>query len=529
MRAALLVFLAAQAHGCAEAVPHEGRHHVLFIATDDMRPELSPYGHNHVSTPALEGLAGDGFLFRRAYVQQALCAPSRTVILTGRRPDTSRVWAIGPYFRDTTLRNVTTLPQAFKQAGYRSIGHGKIFHEGNASGYPLDQDQEYGSWSVPFFHPKIKYDHWNKSQRPSHPQGAPLSYAGIDKPWQTFNDASSALTAVEWIKNASAYENPFFLAVGFHRPHIPYVYPKEFEFTGEVDFPPENHYIAKNVPPCAMHDYTSEASRYGDLSAIRPPITDHNFQHNLSSICTAVPLGVQRNMKRAYLSSIQYIDHLVGVLLSALKEEGIYETTHIVFWGDHGYKLGEHCDWFKHDNYEDSTRIPLIVKPSTDSVGDAPRGREVPQFVEEVDIFPSLLELAGLPAVQALEGQSWVPLLARGGTQISGKQRVFSQYPHFSEAHRTQVMGYSMRTPQWRYTEWLRWNCSVHDPMSCDGASVVPQWSKPIGVELYNHSGDPSRDFTTYENENLADQEDLQDIVAQLHEDLKTHWPRGRV
>ena len=292
----LLLALLLLAAATTEAVPRP-KHNILMIAADDMRPEMSPYGHNYMKTPHFQSLADDGYTFRRNYVQQALCGPSRTVLLTGRRPDTSRVWTIGNdndlYFRHTTGRDWTTLPQFFKEHGYRSIGHGKIFHEGNMSGFPLDQDQLFGSWSVPYFHPFDHYDKFNHSHpKPSgckSPGCAPLSNEGIDEPWQSFNDAKSALTAIEWIKNASKYEEPFFLAVGFHRPHIPYVYPKEFEFQGAVDFPPKDYAITKEVPACAPHDWTGEGMRYEDLREIRPPINAHNFQQNLSSLCAAVP------------------------------------------------------------------------------------------------------------------------------------------------------------------------------------------------------------------------------------------------
>jgi iduronate 2-sulfatase len=243
------------------------RHNVLMIATDDMRPELSVYGNDYMSTPNLQSLADDGYFMRRAFVQQALCAPSRTVLLTSRRPDTSRVWTIGPYFRETTGRNWTTLPQAFKEQGYRSIGHGKIFHEGNASGFPLDQDQEYGSWSVPYFHPSDPYDQWPRNAT-NRTHSKPHSHLEVDEPWQTFNDAKSALRASEWIANASEYDDPFFLAVGFHRPHIPYVYPKEFSHTGQVTFPPADYKITDDVPACAPHDWTGEGDGYGDLHSI---------------------------------------------------------------------------------------------------------------------------------------------------------------------------------------------------------------------------------------------------------------------
>mmetsp|Transcript_17511 Transcript_17511/g.45792 ORF Transcript_17511/g.45792 Transcript_17511/m.45792 type:complete len:545 (-) Transcript_17511:347-1981(-) len=510
--------------------------HILFLASDDMRPEMSPYGNSYMKTPNFQSIADDGFHFRRCYVQQALCAPSRTVLLTGRRPDTSRVWTIGPYFRYTTGHNWTTLPQFFKQNGYRAIGHGKIFHEGNASGWPLDQDQMFGSWSVPYFHPQDTYNKYNKTHpAPCQPgwgcAQAPHSNIGIDAPWETFNDAKSALTAIEWINNASKYEEPFFLAVGFHRPHIPYVYPKEFEYTGDVSFPPKDYYITKGVPPMAPHDWTGEGMRYGDLRAIEPSITryDKVFQQNLSTLCEEVPLEKQAEMKRSYLSCIQYVDHLVGQLVGALKSNGLYDDTTIIFWGDHGYKLGEHCDWFKHDNYEDSTRIPLLLKPAAAHRarwGITSVGKEIGQLVEEIDIFPSLIDLAGLTAPDGLQGQSWVPLLT--DPSESGKPAVFSQYPHSSQAHEHQVMGYSMRTHQWRYTEWRRFNCSAMNPMSnCPtNKEALPQWADAElwGVELYDHANDPSTTWGDYENVNLAYDSAHADTVKQLHTQLQESW-----
>jgi hypothetical protein len=176
------------------------------------------------------------------------------------------------------------------------------------------------------------------------------SNGAVDERWQKFNDAQSALTAIEWIKNASKYTEPFFLAVGFHRPHIPHLYPKEFEFNGTVVFPPKDYAITKGVPYMAPHDWTTEGSTYSDLRAIDPSITAHHFRKNLSSLCTAVPFAKQAEMKRSYASCIRYIDHLVGQLLQALDEESLYEQTAVIFWGDHGYKFGEHGDWFKHDN-----------------------------------------------------------------------------------------------------------------------------------------------------------------------------------
>jgi iduronate 2-sulfatase len=524
-------------------------HHFLMIASDDMRPEMSPYGHEYMHTPNFQQLADDGFVFRRAYVQQALCAPSRTVLLTGRRPDTSRVVAIGPYFRNTTLKDVKTLPQYFKENGYRCMSMGKIYHEGAPSGLrthfnkslPVDHrtvideyDQDYPmSWSEIPYHPPVLHNHWNKTnpcpnetKKDGHCRGAPLSNGPLDGPIESFNDYQSMLRGVEWIKNASQYDKPFFLAVGFHRPHIPYVYPKQFEkyYPNEsVKFPPDDYYITKHVPPMAPHDWTGEGAGYKDLYDLGCRQVE-NFKQNLSAMCTMVPYWKQREMKRSYFACITYIDFLVGKLTDALKEESLYNSTTIIFWGDHGYKLGEHCDWFKHDNYEDSTRIPVIVKPATGLFSLRDRGTTIEQLVEEVDIFPSLAEIAGFDKPSGVEGESWLPLLKASGTVPAGKARVFSQYPHGQ-------MGYSMRTGTYRYTEWCKFSClhSVMDPMKCN-ESFAPLWDTVQGVELYNHTGDKSggsaESFGKWENTNLANSTDpaVVALVKQLSEELHANW-----
>ena len=188
-------------------------------------------------------------------------------------------------------------------------------------------------------------------------------------------------------------------------------------------------------------------------------------------------------------------------------------------------------------NYEDSTRIPLLLKPAQGSGYDT--GRSVEQLVEEVDIYPSLLELVGLPVPSDLQGRSWVPLLSKAGAATAGKARVWSQYPHFNSgtaddtrwplsANKTQAMGYSMRTARWRYTEWLEFDCKniVVDPMpSCaDPAKIAPQYGRIVGTELYDHEGDGSNSFGAFENENLALRNDHADVVAELHSQLTSNW-----
>jgi iduronate 2-sulfatase len=212
--------------------------------------------------------------------------------------------------------------------------------------------------------------------------------------------------------------------------------------------------------------------------------------------------------------------------VQALQATGAYESSHVLFWGDHGYKLGEYCDWFKHDNYEASTRMPVLLKPASAGPhgwSSLKRGEAIEAIVEEVDIFPTLLELAGVPrqvsAWDGLQGTSWLPLLrstpARGMPGVSAprseqplvRAAAYSQYARYYFARGTQAMGYSMRTAEWRFTVWLPFACDALDPMAnCTAASdVSPRWDQLLATELYDHRGDPSTSVTDTENENLAE------------------------
>eukprot|EP00730_Choanoeca_flexa_P004975 TRINITY_DN11855_c0_g2_i1.p1 TRINITY_DN11855_c0_g2~~TRINITY_DN11855_c0_g2_i1.p1 ORF type:complete len:561 (+),score=96.75 TRINITY_DN11855_c0_g2_i1:47-1684(+) len=533
----------------------KARDNILFIASDDMRPEISPYGADYIHTPNLQELADAGFVFRRSYVQQALCAPSRTVFLTSRRPDTSRVWTIGPYFRDTTLHNVTTLPQFFKLNGYEAVGTGKIFHNGAPSGLIVKNgtivrygDDYPASWSEPYHLPLDDFDLWNSTIK-----GRPFAYEAIDAPWQQFKDGNSTTFAQNWLRNYTAHhqvagagddtrlDKPFFLAVGFHRPHIPYVYPKQFDiYPDTIPFPPSDHKIPKGLPVMSMHDWSAEMGTYHNMDSDTLPLRQRGgYQNNLSALCTVMPSDQGMALKRAYWSSITYVDFLIGQLMTELKDLGLWNTTTIFFLGDHGYKLGEMCDWFKHDNKEAATRIPTLIKPSVATAKakgiDMSGGTYIEDLVEEVDIFPSLVDLHGFDVPADLEGRSFVPLMAG----VSGQDRMaVSQYPHtctdidnieacrlHGKPYSGPTMGYSIRTQQWRYTEWTKWDC--HDlmhPMNC--TSYSPQWDNIVGRELYDHTNDPSTTtFDQFENVNLVDRSEYASVVKELSDLLHQHYP----
>lgn len=306
--------------------------------------------------------------------------------------------------------------------------------------------------------------------------------------------------------------------------------------------------IDRQIPcsPCALsvYNYLNDFSRFGDLNTYLDgmrfsPATsraseDPDFlespqnlaesdraanQLNATALCSQIPLVVQERLKRAYLSSVQFVDELVGQLMHVLDVNGLFDQTTIIFWGDHGYKLGEHCGWEKHDNYEASLRFPFLLKPPSGAML-AVRGLAVEQLVEEIDIYPTLAELSGLPAPKGMQGESLLPLLTSGASH-SGKTAVYSQYL------RPGVMGYSMRKADFRYTEWRPFKCSPSDPMKhcASDEDVTPQWKgDPIGVELYDHRGDESNEFDAFENHNLAALPTYAETVAQLHAELVSGW-----
>lgn len=470
---------------------------VLFLVSDDMRPELtsflgkdfpSPVHPPVLHSPSLDRLARKSLVLKRAYVQQAVCSPSRTSLLTGRRPDTTHVYDLYNYFRKVG-GNFTTIPQYFKENGYRSIGMGKIFHPGHASG----KDDPI-SWSEPYYH------------APNDPYWSSLDHSWIAVPRSEYMqkplpDQQIAQKAVETLNRlASNEEEPFFLAVGFHKPHLPFVFPEEFiSFypTSNVSLP-DNDYAPVDMPSIAWSDY-EELRTYKDIQKLN--VT--------GAINSTVPFSKIRELRRAYYSALSYTDSLIGAVLQELEDLGLANSTIVSFWGDHGWQLGEHGEWCKHTNFEIAVHAPMMVHiPKLTDKGMSTR-----KLTEFVDLFPTLVEAAGLPPLplcppdsrnitHCVEGSSLLPLIKDSSTLW--KDRVFSQYPRPGP-----TMGYSMRTNKYRYTEWVGFS---------GPPKYVPFWDKVVGVELYDHDADPE------ENHNQACNPALQDVIKKLSGQLHAGW-----
>ncbi|CAH1787733.1 unnamed protein product [Owenia fusiformis] len=479
------------------------RKNVLFLVSDDMRPEINSFLgpdfptpiHPTMFTPNLDELAGRSLMLARSYVQQAVCSPSRTSLLTGRRPDTTHVYDLVKYFRHVG-GNFTTIPQYFKQHGYMSVGMGKIFHPGHASG-----GDDPPSWSVPYYHaPSAKY--WG-------PIGRRHSWLAVDESTERQHplpDSETAQNAIETLRKvapkAKSGEQPFFVAVGFHKPHLPFIFPEKFiqHYPESVIRLPDNQYAPVDMPPEAWSEY-GELRHYSDIAKLNAS----------GHINTTLPKDVVLQLRRAYYSALSYTDSLIGDVIGELKNLGLENNTIISFWGDHGWQLGEHGEWCKHTNFELATHAPMLVYVP----GITDKGIKPEKLTEFVDLFPTLVEAAGLPLIPlcpkdsskievCTEGQSMIPL-ARDPS-APWKQRVFSQYPRSYPVK--EVMGYTMRTEKYRYTEWAKFNYKTY----------MPDWTSLAGVELYDHVTDDE------ENHNKANDPSYKKIRNTLSQQLHQGW-----
>ena len=434
---------------------------VLFLVSDDLNNDLGCYGHPQVKSPHLDRLAARSVRFDRAYCQFPLCNPSRASFLTGLRPDTTGVKDNGVHFRKN-VPDAVTLPQLFLNNGYTVARVGKLYHYGVPTQIGTSGLDDLPSWQK-VFNPRGR----DKDDEPKifslvpGQFGGTLSWLAADGKDSEQTDAIGADYAIKWLEQNK--EKPFFLAVGFYRPHTPYVAPKRY-----FDLYPLDTIALPQDPPNDREDIPRAA-----LSA-------RTANYGISE-------KLQREAKQAYYASITFMDAQVGRVVEALDRLGLAENTTIVFLSDHGYHLGEHGLWQKQSLFEQSTRVPLLVADP----GMKTAGKRTPRIVELIDVYPTLAELAGLEAPKTLEGKSLKPLLddpdaawdKPAVTQVRRGGNKQGQFP-----------GYALRTERWRYMEW-------------DGGDR--------GVELYDHENDPQ------EHTNLADDPKHSKTVAELRAQMR--------
>ncbi len=475
------------AHGLrAEGVPaaQAGRRmNVLFIAVDDLRNELGCYGVQGIHSPNIDRLAARGTAFDRAYCQQAVCSPSRTSLLTGCRPDTTKVYDLVTHFRKH-LPEVVTLPQHFRNHGYFTRSVGKIYHPGfdderswseppakaSRPTYALKENRDLVASKTAAVADKTFATPSARSNATKGP-----AYECADVPDSAYSDGAIADAAIEMLRQAK--DKPFFLAVGFLKPHLPFVAPKKYwdlYRRDEIPMAP-NPFPPKDAPKIALTDW-GELRAYEDIPRLGP-LTDEQA----------------RTLKHGYYACVSYMDAQLGRVLAELDRLGLREQTVVVLWGDHGWKLGEHGAWCKHTNFENDTHAPLICS----APGQKAPGRHTNGLVEFVDVYPSLCELAALPLPSHLEGTSFAPLL--NAPEQPWKKAAFSQYPRGGG-----VMGYSMRTDRYRLTRWL----------NRDGSEAAR--------ELYDHQSDPQEDV------NVTDRPENKALVDELTRQMQAGWKAAR-
>lgn len=487
---------------------------VLLIIADDLRTSLGCYGDALVKSPNIDQLASRSHVFLNTFAQQAVCAPSRTSLLTSRRPDTTRLYDFKSYWR-THAGNYSTLPQYFKQHGYFTKSVGKVFHPGIASNHTDDFPY---SWSVPAYHPASFTFEKQKMCR-----GADgLLHANLlcavnvsEQPMATLPDMESTDEALSFLTSRQNLEQPFFLAVGFHKPHIPFRIPQEFLSLYPVErmsLAPDPD-VPEQLPLVAYNPWTDVRLRE-DVQKL-----------NLSFPFGPIPKDFQLRIRQHYYAAVSYLDSQVGRLLSALDQLELSHNTTVVFTSDHGWSLGEHGEWAKYSNFDVATRVPLIfyvpgITAETKATKTFPfvdvfrptasftNGRETEDPVELVDIFPTLAHVSGLKVPKPCPDASFKVELCREGADrakllihnMKSKESIaFSQYPRPSDTPQVNsdlpdlrditVMGYSVRSWDYRFTLWLGFN----------PRTFQVNLSDVHAGELYLMDSDPGQDHNVYD------------------------------
>nr|XP_008167281.1 LOW QUALITY PROTEIN: iduronate 2-sulfatase [Chrysemys picta bellii] len=511
--------------------PRDGMN-VLFIVADDLRPALGCYGDSLVKSPNIDQLASRSVVFQNAYAQQAVCAPSRVSFLTGRRPDTTRLYDFHSYWR-VHAGNYSTIPQYFKENGYTTMSVGKVFHPGISSNH--SDDYPY-SWSMPPFHPSAeKYENSKTCKGKDGELHAnlvcPVDVAEV--PLGTLPDIQSTEEARRLLNIMKTKNRKFFLAVGYHKPHIPLRYPQEFLKL----YPLENITLAPDprVPeelPAVAYNPWMDIRQREDVQAL-----------NVSFPYGPIPEDFQRQIRQSYFAAVSYLDTQVGRLLNALDDVGLSNNTIVMFTADHGWSLGEHGEWAKYSNFDVATRVPLMfyvpgktssfarpgervfpyLDPFTHVSGSVAAGK-AKKMVELVSLFSTLAELAGLWVPPVCPEPSFHVALCTQGSSIvqhfnSNEEEedydtdydhdydiegdheepiAFSQYPRPADTPQwdsdkpelkdIKIMGYSMRTVDYRYTVWVGFNPS----------NFSANLQDVHAGELYMVGSDPNEDHNIY-------------------------------
>ncbi|MCB4807078.1 sulfatase [Tamlana sp. 62-3] len=483
---------------------------ILFLSIDDLRPDLGVYGNTEIKTPNIDALAKQSMVMLNTHSQSAVCAPSRASTMLGYRPDSTRVWHLGDKFREINP-NAVTMPQYFKKAGYYTVNIGKIFHnympdsvswdEPDLKPYPYNTKPYKNRDAETYYYSpealeiqkrdreallekrkgkKVYGDGWNRGP----------AIESADAPDSLYYDAMQTQLALQTIDKIKDKSEPFFLGLGYFRPHLPFVVPKKYWDLypkGSVS-PAANPKLPENAPVMVSNS-NYELRAYNHPHKIGRPEDE------------PLPEDYADTLKRGYFASVSFIDACVGKLIEGLKERGLYENTIIVLWGDHGWKLGDHNGWGKMTNFYIDTHVPLIIKQAHQK-----EGKRIEALTELVDIFPTLCDVSNVGKANYFQGTSLTPLFEN--PELEWKDAVFSQFRRRAKVSKdgNEYMGYSMQTKTYHYIEWYTWN------------NETKQKGKYAARELYNHDVDPT------ETVNVANYPEYKKTVEELSVKLAEGW-----
>ncbi len=468
--------------GCNQLKEKE-RPNILFIAVDDLRTELGCYGNKQIISPNIDKLAAEGLVFNRAYCQQAICMASRASLMSGIRPNHHQIYNCESLEEDAP--GILTLNQQLENNGYQIWASGKIYHHG------IDREKQFGT-----NYKKVKTDQvgrgylseeaiqivseYNKifeEQVGGASGGRGPAFESPDVPDNAYSDGLMTDLAINDMVELKKNGQPFFMAIGYHKPHLPFNAPKKY-----WDLYDQNQIEMADNP-------------------FMPEDVSRFFEYNFGELrnYAGIPKGneilndtLKRTLKHGYYACVSYIDAQIGRLITGLKENGLDENTIIILWGDHGWKLGEHGMWCKHTQFELDNHVPLIIKVP----GQKSAGQKSDALVEFVDIYPSLSELAGLDLPEHLEGTSFVPLIVNPSKKW--KEGAFSYWPLGRTNPENLIMGYAVQTDRYRYTEWIKE--STGEFLACD---------------LFDHEEDPK------ENRNISNLTENKELLNKLSELLE--------
>jgi len=429
---------------------------ILFIAVDDLRPELNFYGASHIKSPHLDKLAQQSLVFNRAYCNIPVCGASRASILTGARPTRNRFIDYSTK-KDEDYPEAISLPLLLKQNGYTTISNGKVYHHGDDDSKAWDE-----VWRAdPLWDYALPES--QEIRRTTH-RGLPTELADVDD--SVYRDGKLALKVIEDLREFKDSSQPFFLAMGVSKPHLPFTAPKKYWDLYEranIELP-ESYVQPKTTPKEAFHNY-GELRNYERI----PKKGD-------------LPEDLAKELIHGYYACVSYIDTQIGLVLDELEKLELAEDTIVILWGDHGWNLGDHKLWCKHVTFETALRTPLMIK-----VPGKTNGGKSNSITEYIDIYPSLSELAGIDIPKTVEGKSFVPII---NGEKSEKDWAVSK---FKDAV-TLIKGDLF------YTEWTNAEGVAYQRM------------------LFDHKTDP------LELNNLAEKNEYQKTVKELAKELHEKW-----